>query len=1119
MPETHPPKRGPQRPGEAWRACGPKQSLGPSYAELHCRTNFSFLEGASHAEELAARAAELGHAAIAVTDRNSLAGAVRAHVAAKEATIKLLVGAELTPIDASPLLVWCPDRKAYGRLARLLTVGRRAAPKGECRLTFEDIAQHAAGLVAGVLLAPCLPFIDLQNPNTPGCHGHGLAWPWSCPRKAVGMALKSSFFDHLQRYKDLFADRCYAVAELHRSSNDRRLLQQMMRRAEAAGLPLVAANDVHYHVAERRPLQDVLTAIRHGCMVAELGDRIFPNAERHLKSPAEMLELFADCPDAVARTVEVAERCTFSLAELRYEYPEELSPPGITPFEYLTQLTWEGARERYACLAPVRRTGAEVVIPDKVRRLIEYELQLIQELRYEAYFLTVWDVVRFARSRGILCQGRGSAANSAVCYCLGVTSVDPDRIDVLFERFVSKERNEAPDIDVDFEHERREEVLQYLYSKYGRDRAGLTAEVITYQGRSAARDVGKALGLSLDRLDVLADNLDHYHDSENLPRHCAEAGIDPQSMLGQQLVTLVEQIIGFPRHLSQHVGGMVMTQGPLCELAVIENAAMPDRTVIQWDKDDLDSLGILKVDCLALGMLTAIRKCFDLVTTHYSSLTTHPLPLTLANVPPEDPEVYKMCSRGDTIGVFQIESRAQMSMLPRLRPNKFYDLVIEVAIVRPGPIQGDMVHPYLRRRNGKEPVDYPDDRIRAVLEKTLGVPIFQEQAMRLAVVAAGFTPGEADQLRRAMGAWRRRGVIEVFRKKLLDGMRANGYAEEFAARIFKQLSGFGEYGFPESHAASFALLVYVSAWLKHYYPAAFAAALINSQPMGFYAPAQLISDARKHGVLVRPIDVNHSAWDCTLEIRGARSASEGRPSLALRAPNHPSLCLGFRIINGLARPAVDQLVAARAAGPFVSWNDFIRRTRLSSAVLKKLAQADVFGSLGVTRREALWRALPSQESLPLFELAEEEEKPAPLPPMTALQEVVADYGAAGMTLRQHPISFLRTALAERGAVPAEALATLKDGIRVKVAGLVLLRQRPATAKGITFVTLEDETGIVNLIVRQEIWERYRRAAKTAKIMLAHGTLQRQKEIIHVLVTKIDNFSARLAIDATSRDFR
>ena len=1107
MPETHPPRYRSPACGLAKQRPRIAKPQAARYAELHCRTNFSFLEGASHPEELAARAAELGHAAIAVTDRNSLAGVVRAHVAAKEAGIKLLVGAELTPLDAPPVLVWCPDRAAYGRLARLLTRGRRAAAKGECRLTFDDIAAHATGLLAGILLSDRL---RLSATSVAGSN--------------VALSRKRKIAEHLRRYKDIFADRCYAVAELHRSPEDQRLLHEMMQLADDASLPLVAANEVHYHVPERRPLQDVLAAIRHGCTVAELGKRIFPNAERHLKSPAEMLELFADCPQTVARTVEIAERCTFSLTELRYEYPEELSPPGITPFEYLTQLTWEGARERYAARGLAKPSDCgfakpQAAIPDKVRRLIEYELQLIQELRYEAYFLTVWDLVRFARSRGILCQGRGSAANSAVCFCLGVTSVDPDLIDVLFERFVSKERNEAPDIDVDFEHERREEVLQYLYTKYGRDRAGMTAEVITYQGRSAARDVGKALGLSLDRLDALAENLDHYHDSEHLPQRCAEAGIDPHSTLGRQLITLVEQIVGFPRHLSQHVGGMVMTQGPLCELTVIENAAMPDRTVVQWDKDDLDALGILKVDCLALGMLTAIRKCFDLIAACSLAQSEgalerlakpHAEKLTLATVPPEDPAVYEMCSRGDTMGVFQIESRAQMSMLPRLRPNCFYDLVIEVAIVRPGPIQGDMVHPYLRRRIGEEPVDYPDDRIRAVLEKTLGVPIFQEQAMRLAVVAAGFTPGEADQLRRAMGAWRRKGVIEVFRQKLLEGMRRNGYAAEFAERIFRQLRGFGEYGFPESHAASFALLVYVSAWLKRYYPAAFAAALINSQPMGFYAPGQLIGDARKHGVEVRPIDVNHSAWDCALEYRLAPVRTTGA---------EVSLRLGFRLINGLARAAADQIVAARASEPFVSWNDFTRRTRLPSAVLKKLAQADVFRSLGLTRREALWRALPSQESLPLFELAEQEETPAPLPPMSALQEVVADYGAVGMTLRQHPVSFLRRALEQRGAVPAAALAALTDGMRLQVAGLVLLRQRPATAKGITFVTLEDETGIINLIVRQEVWERYRRAAKTAKIMLAHGTLQRQKEIIHVLVTKLENFSARLAIEAQSRDFR
>ncbi|MCI0681283.1 MAG: error-prone DNA polymerase [Gemmataceae bacterium] len=1232
MPEIPPPKRVPFPAGVAAKRRSPSATPAAAYAELHCRTNFSFLEGASHPEELVAQAAELGHAALAITDRNSLAGVVRAHVAARDAGLKLLIGAELTPVDAPPLLVWCPDRAAYGRLARLLSLGRRAAPKGECRLTFDDVAAHAQGLIAGVLLHDRLR----------------LSVPFQ-PRTFVALNGKqpmNPLVDQLRHYRDVFTDRCYAVAELHRGPEDRRLLAEMMQLAREARLPLIAANDVHYHLPERRPLQDVLTAIRHRSTVAELGDRVFPNAERHLKSAAEMLELFAGCPDAVTRTAEIAERCTFSLAELRYEYPEELSPPGVTPFEYLVQLTWEGAKERYGlasvrrtgpgdiagrdasnagkdaahagpAAAPVLRTGAKQsdvdCIPDKVRRLIEYELKLIRELRYEAYFLTVWDLVRFARSRGILCQGRGSAANSAVCFCLGVTSVDPDRIDVLFERFVSKERNEAPDIDVDFEHERREEVLQYLYTKYGRDRAGLTAEVITYRGRSAVRDVGKALGLSLDRLDALADNLDHYHDSEQLPQRFAEAGVDPHSTLGRQLITLVEEIVGFPRHLSQHVGGMVMTQGPLCELAVIENAAMPDRTVIEWDKDDLDSLGILKVDCLALGMLTAIRKCFDLIAACGLAFATRDAnakpqaaeKLTLATIPPEDLEVYEMCGRADTIGVFQIESRAQMSMLPRLKPNCFYDLVIEVAIVRPGPIQGDMVHPYLRRRGGKEKVDYPDDRVRAVLEKTLGVPIFQEQAMRLAVVAAGFTPGEADQLRRAMGAWRRRGVIEAFRQKLVEGMRANGYPDEFAERIFHQLRGFGEYGFPESHAASFALLVYVSAWLKCYYPAAFAAALVNSQPMGFYAPAQLIADARKHGVEVRPIDVNSSAWDCTLEAtsetatqvptratatdqaptgRGviaqgealgagddaAELAPKGRsnPDAVAGLPRpvgasissgptnpglHPGLSqagplglqtdtpaasdtpavrdtdvalrLGFRLIAGLSQTAADQIVAARRAGPFVSFADFTRRTRLASTVLKKLAHADAFRSIGLSRREALWRSLPAQESLPLFEGVEhehaepEQEALVHLPPMTDLQEVLADYRTAGLTLRQHPISFVRHALKRLKAVPAAELGRLPNGMILKVAGLVLLRQRPATAKGITFVTLEDETGVVNLIVRQEVWERYRRVAKNAKIMIAHGTLQRQGEIIHVLTTKLENFSARLAVEAKSRDFR
>lgn len=1063
MPELPPPKRSPQV--RAISVAEPPQPL--RYAELHCRTNFSFLEGASHPDELVTRAAELGQAALAITDRNSLAGVVRAHVAAKEAGLKLIIGAEITPADAPPILLWASDRAGYGRLARLLTLGRRAAPKGECHLTFDDVAAHAAGLLAGFLL-------------------------------------RQARLEDLRRYAGVFGDRCYAVAELHRGPDDRRLLQQMRREAEDARVPLIAANDVYYHVAERRPLQDVLTAVRHGCTVAELGDRIFPNAERHLKSAAAISELFADYPLAVEQTLEVAQRCTFSLDELRYEYPEELCPPGVTPLEHLTGLTWAGAQRRYPA-----------GVPNKVRHQIEYELALITELHYEAYFLTVWDLVRFARGRGILCQGRGSAANSAVCFCLGVTEVDPDRIDVLFERFISKERNEAPDIDVDFEHERREEVIQYVYDKYGRERAGMTAEVITYQTRSAVRDVGKALGLSLDCVDGLAKVMDHHHDLDKWSRRLREAGFSAESALGQQLLSLMGSLLSFPRHLSQHVGGMVITQGPLCELVPIENAAMADRTVVQWDKDDLDALGILKVDCLALGMLTAIRKGLDLVAAH------HGRPLTMATVPAEDPAVYEMISRADTIGVFQIESRAQMSMLPRLRPNCFYDLVIEVAIVRPGPIQGKMVHPYLRRRMGLEPVVFPDDKVRAVLEKTLGVPIFQEQAMRLVVVAAGFTAGEADQLRRAMGAWRKRGVMERFRDKLFAGMAANGYAAEFAERVYQQLQGFGEYGFPESHAASFALLVYVSAWLKHYYPAAFAAALLNSQPMGFYLPAQLVADARKHGVEVRPVDVNFSRWDCTLE-PGLRFAPEFtfRARGVADAKRKPALRLGFRMVRGLGEKPGKLIVQARGDKPFESVDDLAQRTGLGNAILKKLAQADAFRSLPLERRAALWQALPPREPLPLFAEPAAEPVPAELPVMAPLQEVLADYGAAGLTLRQHPISFLRPVLDEEDVVPAIRLKDLPHGRRLKVAGVVLLRQRPSTANGITFVTLEDETGMVNLIVRQEVWERYRPVARGATIMLAHGQLQKEAEIIHVLVTRLEDWSSALReLHTTSRDFR
>ncbi|MHB9048962.1 MAG: error-prone DNA polymerase, partial [Pirellulales bacterium] len=911
--------------------------------------------------------------------------------------------------------------------------------------------------------------------------------------------------------------RCYALAELHRGPDDARQLDGWIGRAQRARVPLVAAGDVHYHDPGRRPLHDVLTATRAGVAVAEAGELLFPNAQRHLKSIEEIVAAFARAPDAVRRSVEVAERCAFSLDELRYEYPEELAPPGESPLEYLARLTWAGANERYPA-----------GVPDKVRRLLEHELALIGELRYEAYFLTVWDLVRFARQRGILCQGRGSAANSAVCYALGVTAVDPERMDVLFERFVSRERNEAPDIDVDFEHERREEVLQYLYEKYGRERAGMTAEVITYRPRSAVRDVGKALGFPLEQVDALAKKLEGHHHEPDLPQRCREAGIDPEAPAGRQLLGLVDELIGFPRHLSQHTGGMVMTRTPLCELVPIENAAMPGRTVIQWDKNDLDELGILKVDCLALGMLTAIRKCFDFVQRHYGRT------LTMANIPEGDPEVYRMIRRADTVGVFQIESRAQMSMLPRLRPRSFYDLVIEVAIVRPGPIQGNMVHPYLRRRAGLETVKYPNEAIRSVLEKTLGVPLFQEQAMRLAVVAAGFTPGEADQLRRAMGAWRRPGLIDEFRKKLINGMLAKGLSETFAEQVFQQIRGFGDYGFPESHAASFALLVYVSAWLKHHYPAAFTAALLNSQPMGFYAPPQLIRDAREHGIEVRPADVNASDWDCTLQ----RSHE-----------NKMAIRLGLRMLSGLASGHAETIWKSRQGRPFSSLDDLARRTGLGRAALSRLAKADALGSFGLDRRGVLWHTLAhDKKELPLFaaEYDSSDQRPEKLPAMTLREEVWADYRTTGLSLKAHPMAFLRPWLrGERGlgqedrqenggqgnrekkdlrgrgsgVATAAQLKTMRNGSQVRVAGLVLVRQRPGTARGITFVTLEDETGIANLIVRPQVWQRYRQAARGAAALLATGRLQRAGEVIHVLVSHLEDLSSQLT-DASfhSRDF-
>jgi error-prone DNA polymerase len=935
-------------------------------------------------------------------------------------------------------------------------------------------------------------------------------------------------------WRDVFGERTYLLAELYRGVDDAQRLDELQRLARAARVPLVAAGDVLYHAGSRLPLANMLTAIRHKTTVAEATPWLEANAERHLQSLAERESQFAAVPDALRRTAEIAEQCQFCLSELRYEYPEELAPAGRTPMEYLRELSWRGARRRYPA-----------GVPETVRQQIEHELALIDELHYEAFFLTVWDLVRFARQRGILCQGRGSAANSAVCYVLGITSVDPAATDLLFERFLSRERNEAPDIDVDFEHERREEVLQYLYTKYGRDRAGLAATVITYRARSALRDVGRALGVGLDRIAALTRNIDGYASEAPLDGALRAAGIDPESASGRHLVHLVDQILGFPRHLSQHVGGMVITRGALCELAPIENAAMDGRTVIPWDKDDLEELGLLKVDCLCLGMLTAIRKCLDLVQLDATDATRRrisyvapidPSTLSLATIPPDDPRVYDMICAADTVGVFQIESRGQMSMLPRLKPRSWYDLVIEVAIVRPGPIQGQMVHPYLRRRAGLEPVTYPNEAIRRVLDRTLGVPIFQEQAMKLAVVAAGFTPGEADQLRRAMGAWRKTGVIEQFREKLLRGMRQRGLSEEFAEQVFRQIRGFGEYGFPESHAASFAHLVYVSAWLKYYYPAAFTAALLNSQPMGFYAPAQLVADARRHGVEVRGVDTNFSDWDCTLE-----RDDDTAPSLAAdghlfsaSSPGHlappslsssPALRLGLRLVSGLSETAgraIEQ--ARRAGGPFLSLADLTRRARLSAAVGARLSAAGALTSLRRERRQALWDALAIERHAhdqPLLATVDTDDETAPdLPPVAPYDEVVADYRTIGLSLRAHPMSFLRSQLERLRAVPAARLADTPDGRRVCVAGLVILRQRPSTAKGITFVTLEDETGTANLVVKQHVWQRDSQVARTSPAWIVRGKLERRSGVIHVIADRLEDFSHELArLGTRSRDFR
>lgn len=1027
-----------------------------TYAELAVTTNFSFLRGGSHGDELVRMAHALGLGAIGVADRNTLAGVVRAHLAAKEVGLKLLVGARLVTEDGFEVICYPRDRAAYGRLSQLLTLGNRRAPKGECFLTLDDIAAYAEGQI----------FIVMP--------------PWQ---------LSKQFIRQQKEFRSLVSGKIWMAAAYLYRGDDLRRLSELEELARDQNVHLVATNDVHYHDPLRRVLQDILTCIREHVSIDEAGFRLFANAERHLKAPEEMARLFQFMPEALQATKEIVSLCQFSLDELAYEYPDEVLGEGTCPQETLQNLTATGALDRYP-------DG----VPSHVQDAIDHELELIGELSYAPYFLTVYDLVRFARERGILCQGRGSAANSVVCYCLGVTAVDPTKVDLLFERFISAERNEPPDIDVDFEHERREEVIQYIYEKYGRHRAGIAATVTTYRSRSAIREVGKVLGLSEDMVGAMAKTIWGMSSRGVNEDQVREAGLDPADDRVTMALDLVKQLIGFPRHLSQHVGGFVITRRSLDEVIPIANAAMADRTYVEWDKDDLDALGILKIDVLALGMLTAIAKAFDLFKAHYDR---H---LHLANLPPEDPRVYDMLCTGDSLGVFQVESRAQMTMLPRLKPRNFYDLVIEVAIVRPGPIQGDMVHPYLRRRNGEEKVSFPSEELRRVLAKTMGVPLFQEQAMKIAIVAAGFTPSEADRLRRAMATFRKVGTIHTFGIKLIEGMVANGYEQDFAERCFKQIEGFGEYGFPESHAASFALLVYVSAWIKCHYPDVFCCAMLNSQPLGFYAPAQLVRDAREHGAEMRAIDVNHSFWDCTLEPADEVSApsDEGGNAFAVR--------LGFRQIKGFKEEDADRLTASRPASGFDSVRGLWLKTGLSPKILERLARADAFRSLGLDRRAALWavKAL-GDNPLPLFmtpEVLREEERVL-LPAMPLGEHVVHDYAHVRLSLKAHPISFLRERFAAKGYIQNDRLQMTPDGRRVQVCGLVLVRQRPGSASGVIFATLEDECGVANIVIWPRAFEKYRREVLGSRILGVRGRVQKQGLVIHVVADELVNLSHEL----------
>ncbi|WP_063583153.1 error-prone DNA polymerase [Achromobacter ruhlandii] len=1064
-------------------APGPPAGL-PGYAELQCQSNFSFLQGASHPEELAARAAELGYAALAITDECSLAGVVRAHVEAKTQKLPLIIGAtfrlragpEAAPLD---LTLLAQTREGYGNLSELITLARTRAPKGEYRLAPEDFTAPPPGYEHLRHLPECLAILSPVYGDDPDRMAQQARWlAATFPRRAwVGLTL-------LYRSRD----------DLHRAAVD--------HAARAAELPVVALGQVQMHVRSRKPLHDTLTGIRTHQCVSQCGYALSGNAEQHLRTRMRLANLYP--PEALAQTLVVARRCAFSLDELRYEYPDEIIPRGHTPATYLRQETLAGAARRFP--------GGT---PDYVSKQIEKELALIADLQYEAYFLTVYDIVQYARDHGILCQGRGSAANSAVCYCLGITEVDPRRGNNLFERFISKERNEPPDIDVDFEHQRREEVIQYIYRKYGRQRAALTAVVISYRPRSVLRDTGRALGVDPGVIDAVARAHQWWDGKKEMLRTLGACGLDPESQVARQWAALAQTLMGFPRHLSQHPGGFVISRGKLSRLVPIENAAMADRSVVQWDKDDLDALKLLKVDVLALGMLSALRRTLELAGQRRGQ------PLRLQDIPEGDEPTYDMICEADTIGVFQIESRAQMTMLPRLRPREYYDLVVQVAIVRPGPIQGGMVHPYLRRRQGKEKESYPSEKVRGVLSRTMGVPIFQEQVMQIAVVAAGFSPGDADQLRRSMAAWRRKGGVDKYRVKLVGGLLAHGYTLEFAEALFRQVEGFGEYGFPESHAASFALLAYASSWLKRHEPEAFLAALLNSQPMGFYAPAQLVQDARRHGVRVLPVDVTVSGWDAALEPAPADAAPR-RPHPHAPSPDEirPAVRLGLSLIQGLHEDSARRIEAARAEAPFTSTGDLARRAALTRHDLNALAAGDALRTLAGHRRQASWEAAASVHSRDLLRDAAIHETEMPqLAAPTENQTVAADYRSVGLTLRRHPVELLRPQLAARNFQPASVLNGYPDKRVARACGIVTVRQRPQTSKGVIFVTLEDETGPVNVVVRPELIERQRRELLGATLLGVYGSWQNVDGVRHLIAQRLVDLSELLGgLSTPSRNF-